>query len=93
MTWADLADLFLKWWVAIFVPIGMWINKKRREYLQLVDRVEDLERKVDHMDEKFDDRFAEVLSKMDTSNRQINDIHKVLYQVKEDTAVNKAKLG
>ncbi|CAH9014950.1 putative TMhelix containing protein [Vibrio phage 424E50-1] len=82
----------LKWWVAIVVPVGMWVNKKRKEYLQLVDRVKDLEEKFDRLDNKFDDRFDQMIDKMDKSNEQINDLHKMLYQVKEDTAVNKAKL-
>ena len=93
MNYADLSDIVLRWWFAIVVPIGMWINKKRKEYLQLVDRVKDLEDKVDRLDHKFDNRFDQMIDKMDKANEQIDDLHKMLYQVKEDTAVNKAKLG
>ena len=92
MSYADLADLFLKWWVAIFVPVGMWINKKRKEYLQVVARVEELERKVDHLDTKFDNRFDEMCTKQDAMNHQSSEMLQMMYQIKEDTAINKSRI-
>lgn len=99
MNYMELSDTLLKYWVGIFVPIGMWINKKRKEYQSVVGKldayaakVDTLEKRVDTMDNKFDKRFDEVCDKLDTYSDNVNALTKALYEVKEETSINKIRL-
>ena len=87
--WDVFAEYLLKYWIGILTvvvyPAGKWINKKRKEYSDLTKRVEALEEKVSTMDDRVEKGF-------EGTNQKLDSIAEMLYQVKEDTAVNKAKL-
>ncbi len=93
MTYADLSDLVYKLWVLVFVPVGVAIVKTIQRYISLVKRVEDLEAKLDQkiQDDKTDREVDREERKK--TNETITKIYDMLMQVKEDTAVNKAKIG
>ncbi len=86
--WTEFMELILKWWVAILIPIAGWLNKKRKDYQGLVDRVTLLETKLDGVASQLDEDRVE---RKHTSDK-IDKIYDVVMQVKEDTAVNAAKI-
>lgn len=95
MSYQDLYMYFVKAWVLFLLPVLHWLNKKRKEYVALVERVKDLEGKIDATNTKIDERFDIVNVKIDEDrvSRQktydrIDDIYAMLYQLKEDTAIN-----
>jgi hypothetical protein len=93
MVWFnDALDLVYKLWVLIFVPIIVGVGKFVQRYLSLVKRVEDLETKLDSkIQEDRTDRELDREERKKTSDT-ITKIYDTLMQVKEDTAVNKAKI-
>jgi hypothetical protein len=93
MVWFnDFLDLIYKLWVLIFVPIIVGVGKFVQRYLSLVKRVEDLETKLDSkIQEDRTDRELDREERKKTSDT-ITKIYDTLMQVKEDTAVNKAKI-
>lgn len=93
MVWFnDFLDLVYKLWVLIFVPIIVGVGKFVQRYLSLVKRVEDLETKLDSkIQEDRTDRELDREESKKTSDT-ITKIYDTLMQVKEDTAVNKAKI-
>lgn len=93
-------EYLTKIWVLAVVPLIHWLNVKRKEYYALIRRVEVLETKLDQTNDKIDEKFDTVHAKIDEDRIeskhtaiQIDEIHKILYQVKEDTAVNASKLN
>lgn len=93
MVWFnDFLDLVYKLWVLIFVPIIVGVGKFVQRYLSLVKRVEDLETKLDSkIQEDRTDRELDREERKKTSDT-ITKIYDTLMQVKEDTAVNKARI-
>jgi hypothetical protein len=93
MVWFnDALDLVYKLWVLIFVPIIVGVGKFVQRYLSLVKRVEDLETKLDSkIQEDRTDRELDREERKKTSDT-ITKIYDTLMQVKEDTAVNKARI-
>lgn len=90
--WNDLLELIYKLWVLIFVPIIAGFVRFTQRYLSLVKRVEDLESKLDSkIEEDRADRELDREERKKTSDT-ITKIYDTLMQVKEDTAVNKAKI-
>lgn len=93
MVWFnDALDLIYKLWVLIFVPVIAGVVRFVQRYLSLVKRVEDLETKLDSkIQEDRTDRELDREERKKTSET-ITKIYDTLMQVKEDTAVNKAKI-
>lgn len=86
--WNEFYEIFLKYWITVFIPIAAWLNKKRVETIQLTMRVEALESKLDDMSDQLNEDRVE----RKTTSDKIDKIYDVVMQVKEDTAVNKAKI-
>ena len=67
-----IQEMILRGWVGIFslfiYPIGRWVNKKRKEYGQMAEKVEslseevqDLNLKLDKLEDKVDIRFDRLM--------------------------------
>lgn len=79
MSWSELFDFFLKYfWIPIIIPLFGWLEKKRREYVSLIHKVENLEHKIDTLTEKFDadrEERKNTERKIDNLSSKLNEIH------------------
>lgn len=92
MNWLGLEEFIIKWWVLAILPIGKVINSYRIKHRNLEEKVNALEKRVDTMDNKFDKRFDEVCEGLIRNSEDINALTKALYEVKEETSINKTRL-
>ncbi len=92
MSLVILEEFIIKWWIIAILPIGKVINNYRIKHRDLQEKVNALEKRVDSMDNKFDKRFDEVCNKLDNQCDSVEALTRVLYQVKEETSINKTRL-
>lgn len=94
--WIDIGS---KVWVLIFVPIIGWLEKKRREFSSLAQKVENLEVEVKHINDQISQdrderevRRKEDIEYRENTSQKMDKIYDTLMEVRRDTAVNATKL-
>ncbi|AUR89284.1 coil containing protein [Vibrio phage 1.121.O._10N.286.46.C4] len=103
MVWDAMLDFVIKYWVlfvtVIVIPAVKWVNAKRKQIDTLTNEVEALqaqmgalEQRVKGVDDKLDDNFKAINTKLDKSSDQMIDLIKSISNVEKDTAVNAAKI-
>lgn len=85
----QLADFAIKYWVALLTlfayPAAKKIKSWFQNYSELNRRVESLESKVVDLDTRMESSFEKV-------NSNLLEMKKILYEVRQTTAVNEAKI-
>ena len=95
MGWDTFLDWCLKLWVVVFIPIVGWLEKKRREFASLSQKVGNLEKEVKHINIKIDEDREERARKTyeerehrEKASDKMDKIYETLMEVRKDTAVN-----